>query len=186
MRTSFLAIAVLLLATSARASVIGKGTVEISTAASFTHTSYSDDVGSSSLLNMQGGVAYAVSDLVQLGGSLLVINESYDFAGFESESSTASGFQGGFTLNLGSSTTTIPYLGATVGMVSWSGDGNEDSEATVLFAGEAGFRFLVSEFASFNAAAVIVRQANASGIAELDATAFALQLGISVFPGGLK
>ncbi len=71
-------------------------------------------------------------------------------------------------------------------MITWSGDGNEDAESTVIFGGQAGLRFLVSEFASFNVAALVVRQSNASGVPDLDATAFSLQFGISVFPGGLK
>lgn len=186
MRQIAILIGVLLLAVPAKASVIGKGTVELSTAAIFNHTSYSDDLGSSSMLDLRGGVSYAVTDLVQIGGALVVQNQSADLEEQDSISSTAFGVEASVGFNLGSSQTTVPFLGLSVGMLNWSGDGFEDAEATVFFGGVAGLRFLVGSHASLNTSVVLARQSNAAGVEDLDATGFSVQVGISIFPGGLK
>jgi hypothetical protein len=172
-------------ASNALASPIGPGSIEIGGDAGFQHSSFSDNAGSMTQLHLNSGLLFGVTDALQLGGGLVFIHDAVDPTGSGSFSASSFGAEAMIRFNFGSSGTTAPFVGAGIGIVSWSGDGNEDSSATILPSVGVGVRFLIRDAASFNVELSYVYQSNALGVEDLNSNTILLGLGFSVFPKGI-
>jgi hypothetical protein len=182
---SWLVVLCVFAASNALASPIGAGSIELGGNAAFQHSSFSDDAGSMTQLQMNGGLLFGVNDVLQLGGGLVFIHDAVDPTGLGSFSASSFGAEAMIRFNFGSSGTTVPFVGAGIGIVSWSGDGNEDSSATILPSLGVGLRFLIRDAASFNVGLSYVYQSNALGVEDLNSNTILLGLGFSVFPKGI-
>jgi hypothetical protein len=160
------------------------GTVEFGIDATLSHSSYTYEdqaVAKRDDISVTTGVGYCVTDLLELKGSLLFTYASANPEGGESASASAFGALGGLVVNFGSGGTMVPYVQGSVGVLSYSGDGYENSEATLVLPRlGAGVRFMVGESASINCGAFWQLLSNAEGVEELSANQFGLAVGTSL------
>lgn len=171
----------------ASAATLEKGTVELQTNAAFVHSSYSfsgDHVGNTTLINLAAGVGYCVSSLFEIDGGLQLTHASFDDDGGGSSSATAFGFTAGVTANLPlSSESVVPFVGAGLGVLAFSGDAPSGSETSVTAPYvRGGLRVLVGNSASVNFGLAYAHQTNAEGVKDLNNNQIGLTVGISIFP----
>jgi hypothetical protein len=177
---------VLMIASSANASVIGPGSVEFTADGAFQHQSLSDDLGSQTLLRMSGGFLYAFSGLVQAGAGLLMQFESIDPGFGDSVSRSAFGADGTLRFNFGDSSSVVPYAEARVGFLLYGGDYYNDPSTTIQPGGGLGFRIMVNDAAAMSVGLNYIYEINAFGSDQIDAHTILLGFGLSVFPQGLS
>ena len=170
---------------SASASAIERGAVEILANGGFTHQNFSDVDGSVSTLRAQAAFLKAASDVVQIGGRLGIEHQSIDLRGYRETDGGSLQADGLIRVNLGSSTTVIPFLQGGVGVIVWSTEFGGDEETFLLPHLALGLRMMVHDIASLNITAGWTREVNALGAEDFDANDFEVLFGFSVFPRGV-
>lgn len=163
---------------------LGKGAIELNPSLAFAHNSYTygGDSFDITTLDVSGLIGYFVSDMVELGGGLLVSHQTVDFGG-PAESATAAGLIGGVALNFVLSGNVVPFVRGSVGFLSNSGDFSEGTMTTVIAPLlEGGVRLMVGRSASVNFVVGYQHQSNVNGLQDLSRNSVTLGVGVSVFP----
>jgi len=174
-------------ATPSESSPLGKGALEINPSLAYSHNSYSS-FGSTDFttttVNVSGFLGYFVSDMIEVGGAVLVSYQSFDFgAPIGSSSSTSAGLTGGVAVNFVSSGNVVPFLRGSLGFLSNSGDAGFGTETTVIAPLlEGGLRVMVGSSASVNFVVGYQHQTSALGVQDESANVITLGVGVSVFP----
>ncbi len=166
-----------MIATQVHAAPLGKGTVELSPAASFTHSSNSSSGGggfSVTQIAAALGIGYCCSDKLEILGGFLLNHISGDFG-----DGTSGGLSAGVGLNFASESNVVPYLRGQVGFLANSG-GADPSLIIPILEGAVGG--LVGTGASVNFGAAYQHQTNALGITDVSGNVVGVQVGVSVFP----
>jgi len=174
-------------ASQVAAATLEKGTIELTPSLGFSRNSFSysgSDAGSLTTLTANGLIGYCITDHVELGGGLLINYQSADIPGFGSESATSLGVVGGMQYNFSSGGQTIPFVRGAIGVVTNSGNLSAGDRTTVIApAISAGLRVLVGSAASVNFGVGYQHQTSALGVQDLSANTFAMEIGVSIFPG---
>lgn len=178
------ALALGLAVSPSQAALLGKGALELNPSLAFSHNSYSAGGSSdftTTTLDVSAFVGYFTSDLVEIGGGLLVSYQSIPGIFTSRLSATHIGLTGGVTLNFATSSNVVPYLRGSVGLLDNSGDtGHETTYLAPLL--EGGLRVMVGQTASVNFAAGFQHQTNAFGVQDESANIVTFGVGLSVFP----
>jgi hypothetical protein len=176
---------VIILADVGLASSLDKGSVEIMTRVAFTQNSLSldgNDIGNETHAELLGGAGYFFSKRIELVGNFAYQRDEINPAVGEEFRSSLFAFSGGVYLNFPSESNVVPFLGAEVGVGTFSGDAFGDKTATIFPILTGGLRFLIGDSASINLSGVYSHVANAAGFEDVSNNAFGLGVGISVFP----
>lgn len=166
-------------ATPSESAELGKGAIELGPSLAYSHNSFSSDF-TTTTLDVNAFLGYFVSDMVELGGALLVSYQAVDFGGGFDGSTTSAGLTGGVTVNFVSSGNVVPFLRGSVGFLSNSESGSETTLIAPLL--EGGLRVMVGSSASVNFGVGYQRLSNALGVQDETANVVTLGVGVSVFP----
>ncbi len=175
-------------ATPSQSADLGKAAIELNPSLAYSHNSVSGFSGldfTTTSLDISGLVGYFVSDMVELGGGLLVTYESVDYEGLVggAQSATAAGLIGGIALNFASSNNVVPFVRGSVGFLSNSGDLYIDNETTVIAPLlEGGLRVMVGRSASVNFVVGYQHRSDVFGVRDQSVNSVTLGVGVSVFP----
>ena len=177
-----------IVATDAKAATLSKGTLELTPSLAFSHSSFSvsgSSAGSFSNLQSSTVIGYCFTDMVEIGGGLLVSHQSLDSQGGASTNATGIGLIGGVELNFASAGRMVPFVRGAFAIVRNSGDPAPSSETTFIApALTAGLKLLVGNTASVNFAVDYQHESSALGVKDLSANTFGLEVGVSIFPRG--
>jgi hypothetical protein len=174
-------------AAPSESSDLGRGAIELNPSLTYSHNSFSGFAGTdltTTTVDVSGLIGYFVSDMVELGGGVLVSYESLDYGGPGSAvSATAAGLIGGVALNFPTSGNLVPFVRGSAGFVSNSGDLYVDNATTVIAPLlEGGLRVMVGESASVNFVVGYQHRSNAFGVQNQSVDSVTLGVGVSVYP----
>jgi hypothetical protein len=168
------------------AAPLGKGAVEIGPSLAYSHSSYSFSGSSdfsTTTVDVNGFVGYFVTDMVEVGGSLLVTYLSIDAGPSANASSTDAGLTGGITLNFVSSGNVVPFVRGSLGFTSHSGEASFGSQSTLIAPLlEGGLRAMVGRSASVNFTVGYQHHSDALGVPDESANIVTFGVGVSLFP----
>jgi hypothetical protein len=180
-----LIVLVTLVPSLAFAAALEKGTVELSTRFSFSHSSFSFDgtsTGTTTNADLSTSLGYSVSRLVEIQGDVLFNHSSVDPERAESTSGGYFGFAGDIILNFATDSSVIPYLLGGIGVVTYSGDIYGSETSMIMPQLQAGIRLMIKSAASVNFGVGFSHMSNALGVEDVSTNALALGVGVSVFP----
>lgn len=163
---------------------LAQGTVEVETDAAFAHTGYSydgDSVGSRTDVALSVGVGYCLTDMLEIKGRFMFAHTSLDPECCGSVSASSFGGAGLVALNFPTAGPVVPFVQGGAGVLAYSGDGYEDSDATVVLpTAGVGVRFVVGETASVNCGVFYEHHLNAAGEEDVSANIFGVSVGLSL------
>jgi len=166
----------------------GKGSVEIAPSAAYAYNKLSfrgNDDGAVTGAFVDVLVGYYVTDMIQVGGSVLVEHSSIDPPPGAGATSTRSSFglDAGVQVNFPASGNVVPFVRAAAGFASNSGSGAFGTESTILAPIVAGgIRWMVGDAGSVNMGVAFRHEINAFGVKDEDANVFRVFVGVSLFP----